>query len=63
MLFANDHRAACRARNPGLSMAAIAKQLAAEFNALSPDARAEYDARAASEKARYAELMAALTPE
>lgn len=63
MLFANDHRAACRARNPGLSMAAIAKQLAAEFNALSPDARAQYDARAASEKARHAELMAALTPE
>ena len=46
-----------KADNPGATFTEMAKLISERWRAIDPETKAKYDARAAKEKARYAEEM------
>lgn len=51
--FCNDERAKVRAANPDMGVGDVAKQLGAAWSNTPPEAKAKYEALAASDKERY----------
>ncbi|XP_047497917.1 high mobility group protein DSP1-like isoform X2 [Penaeus chinensis] len=57
--FCNDERAKVRAANPDMGVGDVAKQLGAAWSNTPPEAKAKYEALAASDKERYEKEMKA----
>ncbi|MEV4500857.1 hypothetical protein [Streptomyces klenkii] len=59
MFYANENRSKIREANPGLKSPEIGKQLATEWQRLSPAEQRPYEEKAAKDKERYETQMAA----